>query len=142
MPTMFFVLLMAIFLGSVESRAAEKIRISVSGGYNMIFLSSGVAQHRGFFRDEGLDADIIVMGAGPSIAALTNGDIDYTLLTGTVIRAAIRGLPVRLVAGLMTSSPHVLLARPLKSNPSKSSAAKRLGSPLSAMRRKCWQESF
>jgi len=29
-----------------------------------------------------------------------------------VIRAAIRGLPVRLVAGLMTSSPHVLLARP------------------------------
>jgi ABC-type nitrate/sulfonate/bicarbonate transport system substrate-binding protein len=52
------------------------------------------------------------MGATPSIAALTNGDIDFTLLTGTVIRAAIRGLPVRLVAGLMTSSPHVLLARP------------------------------
>ena len=51
------------------------------------------------------------MGAAPSIAALTNGDIDFTLLTGTVIRAAIRGLPVRLVAGLMTSSPHVLLAR-------------------------------
>jgi NitT/TauT family transport system substrate-binding protein len=78
----------------------------------MIFLSSGVAQHRGFFKDEGLDADIVVMGAAPSIAALTNGDIDFTLLTGTVIRAAIRGLPVRLVAGLMTSSPHVLLARP------------------------------
>ena len=92
--------------------AAEKIRISVSGGYNMIFLSSGVAQHRGFFKDEGLDADIVVMGAAPSIAALSNGDIDGTLLTGTVIRAAIRGLPVRLVAGLMTSSPHVLLARP------------------------------
>jgi NitT/TauT family transport system substrate-binding protein len=78
----------------------------------MIFLSSGVAQHRGFFKDEGLDADIVVMGAAPSIAALTNGDIDFTLLNGTVIRAAIRGLPVRLVAGLMTSSPHVLLARP------------------------------
>lgn len=92
--------------------AAEKIRISVSGGYNMIFLPAGVAQHRGFFKDEGLDADIIVMGATPSIAALTNGDIDFTLLTGTVIRAAIRGLPVRLVAGLMTSSPHVLMARP------------------------------
>jgi NitT/TauT family transport system substrate-binding protein len=77
----------------------------------MIFLSSGVAQHRGFFKDEGLHADIVVMGAGPSIAALINGDIDFTLLTGTVIRAAIRGFPVRLVAGLMTSSPHVLLAR-------------------------------
>jgi NitT/TauT family transport system substrate-binding protein len=104
--------LIAIFIGSGDAHAAEKIRISVSGGYNMIFLPAGVAQHRGFFKDEGLDADIIVMGATPSIAALTNGDIDFTLLTGTVIRAAIRGLPVRLVAGLMTSSPHVLLARP------------------------------
>jgi NitT/TauT family transport system substrate-binding protein len=112
MAKILFGLLITIFLASVDALAAEKIRISVSGGYNMIFLSSGVAQHRGFFKDEGLDADIIVMGATPSIAALTNGDIDFTLLTGTVIRAAIRGLPVRLVAGLMTSSPHVLLARP------------------------------
>jgi len=105
-------LLLVVFFGSDETVAAEKIRIAVSGGYNMIFLSSGVAQHRGFFKDEGLDADIVVMGASPSIAALINGVIDFTLLTGTVIRAAIRGLPVRLVAGLMTSSPHVLLARP------------------------------
>ena len=106
-----FSLLVAVLFGSIDAHAAEKIRISVSGGYNMIFLPAGVAQRKGFFKDEGLDADIVVMGAGPSIAALSNGDIDFTLLTGTVIRAAIRGLPVRLVAGLMTSSPHVLLAR-------------------------------
>jgi ABC-type nitrate/sulfonate/bicarbonate transport system substrate-binding protein len=112
MSIMVFAILLAISFGYAESHGAEKIRISVSGGYNMIFLSSGVAQSRGFFKDEGLEADIVVMGAAPSIAALTNGDIDFTLLTGTVIRAAIRGLPVRLVAGLMTSSPHVLLARP------------------------------
>lgn len=112
MTKILLLLLLVVFFGCDETVAAEKIRIAVSGGYNMIFLSSGVAQHRGFFKDEGLDADIVVMGAAPSIAALTNGDIDFTLLTGTVIRAAIRGLPVRLVAGLMTSSPHVLLARP------------------------------
>jgi ABC-type nitrate/sulfonate/bicarbonate transport system substrate-binding protein len=106
-----FGVVIALLFTSIEARAAEKIRISVSGGYNMIFLPAGVAQRKGFFKDEGLDADIVVMGATPSIAALSNGDIDFTLLTGTVIRAAIRGLPVRLVAGLMTSSPHVLLAR-------------------------------
>lgn len=109
-PSVLSILFLSAFI-TPPSHAAEKIRISVSGGYNMIFLSSGVAQHRGFFKDEGLDAEIVVMGAAPSIAALSNGDIDFTLLTGTVIRAAIRGLPVRLVAGLMTSSPHVLLAR-------------------------------
>ncbi|HYT53466.1 MAG TPA: ABC transporter substrate-binding protein [Verrucomicrobiae bacterium] len=104
--------LLLLFMSLPATQAAEKIRISVSGGYNMIFLSAGVAHYKGFFKDEGLDADIVVMGAAPSIAALTNGDIDYTMLTGTVIRAAIRGLPVRLVAGLLSSSPHVLLARP------------------------------
>src|ERR671918_726166 len=106
------VFLLVILFPPFKTQAAEKIRISVSGSYNMIFLSGGVAQHKGFFKDEGLDADIVVMGAAPSIAALSNGDIDYTMLTGTVIRAAIRGLPVRLVAGLLSSSPHVLLARP------------------------------
>ena len=94
------------------NHAAEKIRMSVSGSYNMIFLAAGVAQHKGFFKDEGLDADIVVMTAPASLAALSNGDIDYTLLTGSVIRAAIRGLPVRIVAGLMSSSAHVFLARP------------------------------
>jgi NitT/TauT family transport system substrate-binding protein len=102
-----------VLFGSVAvNHAAEKIRMSVSGSYNMIFLAAGVAQHRGFFKDEGLDADIVVMSAPASIAALANGDIDYTLLTGSVIRAAIRGLPVRIVAGLMTSSAHVFLSRP------------------------------
>lgn len=90
---------------------AERIRLSVAGSYNMIFLSAGVAQHKGFFKEEGLESEIVVMTVPTSIAALTSGDIDYTLLTGSVVRAAIRGLPVRLVAGLMTSSPHVLLAR-------------------------------
>lgn len=109
---LYFIAFMVVLLfPSPHMQAAERIRISVSGSYNMIFLSAGIAQHKGFFKDEGLDADIVVMGAATSIAALSNGDIDYTLLTGSVIRAAIRGLPVRLVAGLMTSSPHVLLAR-------------------------------
>lgn len=98
------------FAGNVA--AAEKIRISVAGSYNMVFLSAGVAQKNGFFKQEGLDAEIVVMTPPTSIAALSSGDIDYTMLTGTVIRTAIRGFPVRLVAGLMNSSPQVLLARP------------------------------
>ena len=93
--------------------AAEKIRISVSGGYNMIFLSSVLLSTADFSKTK--DSTPTLSSWAPRafpIAALSNGDIDGALLTGTIIRAAIRGLPVRLVAGLMTSSPHVLLARP------------------------------
>jgi NitT/TauT family transport system substrate-binding protein len=111
--TKMLLLITLVLIGSPQvSNGAEKIRMSVSGSYNMIFLAAGVAQHKGYFKDEGLDADIVVMSAPASIAALSNGDIDYTLLTGSVIRAAIRGLPVRIVAGLMSSSAHVFLARP------------------------------
>jgi NitT/TauT family transport system substrate-binding protein len=106
--------------------AAEKIRMSVSGSYNMVFLAAGVAQHKGFFKDEGLEADIVVMTAPASLAAISNGDIDYTLLTGSVIRAAIRGLPLRIVAGLMSSSAHVFLARP-EIKTIKDLAGKRIG---------------
>ena len=55
--------LLAFFLIASRAQAAEKIRVSVSGSYNMIFLSAGVAQYKGFFKDEGLDAEIVVMGA-------------------------------------------------------------------------------
>ena len=111
---MLFILSLLFFSAFITSPtfAAEKIHMSISGSYNVTYLAAGVAQHKGFFRDEGLDADIVVMTAPASIAALTNGDIDYSLLTGTVIRAAIRGLPVRIVAGLMSSSAHVFLSRP------------------------------
>ena len=50
------------------------------------------------------------MTAEVSIPAFSNGDIDYTLLTGSVIRAAIRGLPVRATPA-MFSLTHVFLTR-------------------------------
>ena len=86
------VLFLFIALITAPAFAAEKIRMSVSGSYNMVFLAAGVAHHKGFFKDEGIEADIVVMTAPASLAAISNGDIDYTLLTGSVIRAAIPGL--------------------------------------------------
>ena len=50
--------LVLLFMSLPATQAADKIRISVSGGYNMIFLSAGVAHYKGFFNAEGLDADI------------------------------------------------------------------------------------
>ena len=41
--------LLILSASSTTTQAAEKIRISVSGSYNMIFLSAGVAQNKGLF---------------------------------------------------------------------------------------------
>ena len=92
-------------------RADAKIRVSISS-VDVSFLSAGVALKRGFFKEEGLDAEVIRMNANVSITALASGDIDYTLIFGSVVRAALRGFPVRVVASFMDSSTHTLIAQP------------------------------
>ncbi|HTN73236.1 MAG TPA: ABC transporter substrate-binding protein [Methylomirabilota bacterium] len=108
-----FVVIMLLFLmiGEGSGEAADKVRLSISA-VDVSFLTSGVASKRNFFRDEGLDVEIIRMNANVSITALSTGDIDYTMVFSSVIRGALRGLPMRVVASFMDSSTHMLIARP------------------------------
>lgn len=103
------VLLLLILTGSGE--AADKARLSISA-VDISFLTSGIASKRGFFRDEGLDVEIIRMNANVSVTALSTGDIDYTMIFASVVRGALRGMPMRVVASFMDSSTHLLIARP------------------------------
>ena len=90
--------------------AADKIRIAVAN-FNVSFMTAGVADKKGYFREEGLDPEIIGMRPPVSITALASGDIDYTTVFGSVVRAAVRGLPVRVVASFIDGSTHALIAR-------------------------------
>jgi NitT/TauT family transport system substrate-binding protein len=114
MKQQFLILSLLIGLLAVRpesSPAADKIRISVTN-FNMSFLPSGLAVKRGFFRDEGIEAEIIRMNANVAINALASGDTDYTMIFGSVVRAAIRGLPMKVVASLIDGSTHALITRP------------------------------
>jgi ABC-type nitrate/sulfonate/bicarbonate transport system substrate-binding protein len=102
------VLTLLILSGTVE--AADKVRLSISA-LDVSFLTAGVASKRGFFKDEGLDVEVIRMNANVSIPALSSGDIDYTMVFASVIRGALRGLPMKVVASFMDSSTHMLIAR-------------------------------
>jgi NitT/TauT family transport system substrate-binding protein len=99
------------FMPPGAAEAADKIRISVTN-FNMSFLPAGIALKKGFFKEEGLEAEVIRMNANVAIAALAGGDCDYTMVFGSVVRAAIRGLPVKVVASFLDSSTHALIARP------------------------------
>ena len=114
MKKFFFEFLFLVALVGIApnvATAADKIRISVTN-FNMSFLPSGLAVRRGFFKEEGLEAEVIRMNANVAITALASGDTDYTMIFGSVVRAAIRGLPVRVVASLIDGSTHALIARP------------------------------
>ena len=105
-----FILLVSCVPGK-EVGGADKIRVSVTNP-NMSFLPSGVALKKGFFKDEGLDVEIIRMNVPNIITALVTGDIGYTLLFGSVVRGALRGMPMRALASLLDGSTHALVARP------------------------------
>src|SRR5512147_283912 len=92
-------------------RAADKIRIAVAN-FNVSFMTAGVAAKKGYFRDEGLEPEIIGMRPPVSITALASGYIDYTTVFGSVVRAAVRGLPGCVVASFIDGSTHALIARP------------------------------
>src|SRR5574342_365085 len=70
-----------------DAGAAEKVRISVTN-YNMSYLAAGVAAKKGFFREEGLGVEIVRMNANVAMAALIAGEVGYTMIFGSVIRAA------------------------------------------------------
>jgi NitT/TauT family transport system substrate-binding protein len=101
--------LLFLWAGSVE--AADKVRLSISA-VDISFLTGGLASKRGFFRDEGLDVELIRMNANVSVTALSTGDIDYTMIFASVVRGAMRGMPMKVVASYMDSSTHLLIARP------------------------------
>ena len=104
-------IILSIALMDRAIEAADKVRLSISA-VDVSFLTSGVALKRGMFKDEGLDVELIRMNANVSVTALATGDIDYTMVFASVVRGALRGMPMKVVASFMDSSTHLLIARP------------------------------
>jgi ABC-type nitrate/sulfonate/bicarbonate transport system substrate-binding protein len=70
-----------------------------------------VAIRKGFYRDEGLSVDKVQMQPAIGVKALVSGDIDYLLAWGSTLRAAVTGVPVKVVAGMASKPLHVFVVR-------------------------------
>jgi NitT/TauT family transport system substrate-binding protein len=73
---------------------AERIRTAIPQA-NLNYLSIHVAEAKGFFRDEGLDNETVVISGPLSIAALLSGEVDFSGAGGSGMRAALKGAPVK-----------------------------------------------
>ena len=105
--------LLAAVIGdsAAADRGSEKVRIAVSSK-SLGFLDTWAAKERGFYRQHGLDAEIIAMRPPLTIGALQAGEIDYAFGASTILRGSISGAPVRLVSLSLRTSFHTLVARP------------------------------
>jgi NitT/TauT family transport system substrate-binding protein len=103
---------LAIFFALLAtSVSAEKVR-TITPRATLNYLSVPVAEVKGFFRDEGLDNETIVIPGTTAIAALVSGEVDYSGAGGSGMRAALRGAPIKAIMFQTEKVTWYLLAAP------------------------------
>jgi ABC-type nitrate/sulfonate/bicarbonate transport system substrate-binding protein len=101
--------LFVVLLGA--DAGAEQVRTVIPRA-TLNYLSVPVAEVKGYFRDQNLDNQTIVIPGSTAIAALVSGNVDYSGAGGTGMRAALRGAPIKAVMFQTEKVTWYLLAAP------------------------------
>lgn len=96
---------------SLLSAQASKVLVSAPSR-SLTWFPAFLARDQGFYRAEGMDVDFVVMKPQVALQAVVTGDAGYTTTLGSTIRAAIRGLPVRVVMTICEKPLFALIANP------------------------------
>ena len=97
------------FLSTAAS--AEQVRTVIPRA-TLNYLSVAVAEAKGWFGEQGLENQTIVIPGSTAIAALVSGNVDYSGAGGTGMRAALRGAPIKAVMFQTEKVTWYLLAAP------------------------------
>jgi len=88
--------LLTVFAATPASAQLKKVRLSATS-VAVTELQFRIAAQKGFYRDEGLEVEIVLIRGAVGMQALLGGSVDYTSAAGSIIAAATRAVPVRLV---------------------------------------------
>jgi NitT/TauT family transport system substrate-binding protein len=79
-----------------QAGATERFLISIPGP-TLSYAHLYYGQERGFFSQEGLDLQVLVVRGVIGLSSLMSGEIDVTCHAGSGLAAALRGLPIKIV---------------------------------------------
>ncbi|MBI2849020.1 MAG: ABC transporter substrate-binding protein [Chloroflexi bacterium] len=79
-----------------------------SGGYTPLY----VGMAKGFYAEEGLKVEPVIMKTNIATAALLSGSIDFVAPPGGILQAASQGAPVRVIMLFQNKPSWSLMARP------------------------------
>lgn len=92
-----FVFLVQILASDSDVLAQQtKVRIGLPS-MSLTDLPLAIAYKRGFYREEGVNAELIQIAGSPASAALVAGNVDYIAHTSRIVTMAARGGGVKLV---------------------------------------------
>jgi ABC-type nitrate/sulfonate/bicarbonate transport system substrate-binding protein len=95
----------------VAQSTLERVKIAVSSR-GIAFIDLYIAQDRGFFREEGLNAELVQVSANVAAAALVSGELDALGAVGLAARASQSGLPIKVLAVTGHRALFWLVSRP------------------------------
>ena len=105
-----FLLAFALIVNS-PSFAAERFYISIPGP-TLSYVPLYYGQERGFFTQEGLDVQVLVVRGIVGVSSLMSGEIDVTCHAGSGFSAALRGVPVKIISVTRDRPIHELIVAP------------------------------
>lgn len=108
--------LVAVLLGAYDGRSADRFYISIPGP-TLSYVPLYYGQEKGFFAQEGLDLQILVVRGIIGVSSLMSGEIDVTCHAGSGFSAALRGIPVKIISVTRERPVHELIVSAAIQNP-------------------------
>ena len=99
-----FLLALCASRSLAQSPKLEDLRVSFAS-FGVIYYPHFVAKELGYYRDEGLNVEMIAMPGGLATQALVAGDLHFSTSSGSSLNASLRGIKLKVV--------YVNLDRPL-----------------------------
>ena len=81
-------------IGSFAKGEARTVHVAVPT-LSMVVIAFTAAKEKGYYRDEGLDVDLVVMRDTLGISALIGGNADFASMSGAGLTAILGGMPLR-----------------------------------------------
>jgi ABC-type nitrate/sulfonate/bicarbonate transport system substrate-binding protein len=101
-----------LFVIGLAARAeAIRLRLSVPV-HGVSHVAFYAAKEKGYFQEEGLDVEVILMSGAIGIRALIAGDVDASTVGGSALPPIFRGAPLRMVFISFDKPTHWLYAKP------------------------------
>ncbi|MBI4522341.1 MAG: ABC transporter substrate-binding protein [Deltaproteobacteria bacterium] len=89
--TVAFMMLPAIHPEAQAQQPLRKTTIGISS-HTLGHIPLALAKAKGYFRDEGIDLEIVILKAGLNVPAITAGGLDFSGIIGIPINAALKGI--------------------------------------------------
>lgn len=101
---------------ATEAAAAEPFYVSIPGP-TLSYVHLYYGQEKGFFLQEGLDLQVLIVRGIIGISSLMSGEINLTCHAGSGLAAALRGVPVKVISVTHDSPVHELIVAPSIKSP-------------------------